>query len=137
PCGNAADQTAAANGDKQRIQVCALLFEFDSDRSLPEERLHLIEGMDRKSTRARNPSLAGCQGIRVALAGHDQIGAIFTQALHLRRSRYLRDKDFGWDSPLHGGVGDRHAVIAPGSRGHAGGWYVTRQQICERSARLE
>ena len=46
------------------------------DRALAEERLDLVEGMDVHARRLARPASAGGERVGVALAAHDEFGAV-------------------------------------------------------------
>src|ERR1700687_6179366 len=46
PGGDAADETASADGDEEGIEIGRLLFKFESDSSLAEQRFNLIVSVD-------------------------------------------------------------------------------------------
>src|SRR5439155_23374192 len=68
PGGDSGDQSAAADRDKQRVEVWRLFLHLQPDRALPEQRLGLVERMDRERPRLGCPGFARAQGVGVALA---------------------------------------------------------------------
>ena len=48
PSGDAADQTAAADGNEERVDAGCVGFKFQADRALTQQRFGLIEGMHAK-----------------------------------------------------------------------------------------
>src|SRR6185295_482791 len=46
PRSDAADQSATADGNQQRVELRCLLLELESDGPLPQQRRLLVEGMD-------------------------------------------------------------------------------------------
>ena len=71
PGGDAADKSTATDGDQQSVEVGELLFEFESDRALAEERFDLIVGVNSQSTGFGAPGFAGGEGVSVAFSGDD------------------------------------------------------------------
>ena len=137
PGGDAADQPAAADGNQQGVEIDDLLLELEADRTLTEQRLILIEGMNRERAGLGGPDLAGGQRVGVALATDDELGAVVADALNFRRRRDARHEDLGRNAELHRRVGDRRAMIAAGGGDDADCGNIAHEQVCECSTCLE
>src|SRR5260370_41809147 len=83
PRSDAPDETAAANGDEQSVQLRALLLEFEADASLTEQGFKLIVGVNAQSAGLRRPSFAGSEGVGIALANDHDARAKLANALDL------------------------------------------------------
>ena len=68
PRGNAADQSAAADRDQERVDVGRVLFQFQPDRALAKQGLLLVKGVNRHGAGLRDMDLACRQRIGRALA---------------------------------------------------------------------
>ena len=119
PGGDAADQPAAADRDKQRIEIARLIFQLLAERALAEKRLGLIEGMHFERAGAGGEFLACGERFGIALAADDQLGALGTDARELRRRGHARHEDRRAYFKLPRRIGDGGAVIAAGGGDHS------------------
>ena len=92
PGGDAADETAATNGNEQGVEVGALLLEFETDGSLTEQGLELVVGVNGHGAGLRDPGYAGGEGVGVAVADNDEVGATAADALDLFWGSDVGDK---------------------------------------------
>src|SRR5580658_10457148 len=81
PGSDAADESAPAYGNEQRIEIVSLLLKLKPDRALTEQRLDLIVGVHRERARLGGPLLAGGQRFRIAFASHDKFRAVAANTL--------------------------------------------------------
>ena len=137
PRRDAPDQPASPDGHQKRIEGRRLGGELETDRSLPEECLDLIEGVHGQRAGLPHPRLAGREGIGVALAPHHEIGAVLADPLDLRGRRHGRHEDLRGDAESHRGVGDGRPVIAARGGDDAGGKDASHEQVGEGPPRLE
>src|SRR6185437_16358598 len=80
PGGDPGNQTAAADRNQQRVDLRRLLFELHAEGTLPEQRLILIERVDRHGTGFFRPCHALGERVRIAIARDGEIGAIVADA---------------------------------------------------------
>jgi hypothetical protein len=137
PCGNAADQSAAADGNQQRVEIGDLLLELQADGTLTKQGLPLIEGVNRERTGLGGEDLAGAERVGIAVAADDELGAAIANPLNLRRRRDARHEDPGPDAEFHRRVRDRSSVIAARGGDNAGCRDVAHEQVRESAACLE
>ena len=106
-------------------------------RPLAQDGFVLVERRYRHGAGLLRPCLAGRERIRVAVALDREVGAVFADALNLRRRGDARNENLRAFAELHRGIGCRRAVIAAGCRDDAGFRHFAGQHIGERAARLE
>jgi len=137
PGGDAADESATADGNEQGIEVRRLLLEFETNRALAEQRLGLVIRVYRERARLGGPAFAGGQCFGIAFAGHNEIGPIAAYALDFFLGSHGRDENLCGHAEFIRGEGDACAVVA------ARGCHDTllrdfsQQQISESAARFE
>jgi hypothetical protein len=85
PRRDAADQSAAADRQQQRIDRRGVGLDLQSDAALAEQGLRLVEGVDGKSAAFVDEAVAGGQRVGVAVAGDDQLGTVAADARGLGR----------------------------------------------------
>ena len=95
PCGDAADEAAAAHGDEQRIEPRCLLFQFAGERPLAFERCLGIIGMDAGGAACRDPAFAQCQRLGIIRTLLHHFGTIGGNARNLGGRRDFRNEDLG------------------------------------------
>jgi hypothetical protein len=85
PGGDAADQSAAAHGNQKRRDARKVALRLGPQRSLSQESLGLVEGMDGQRVPFLDEPLAGRKRIGIAFPSDYQIGPVASNALALRR----------------------------------------------------
>ena len=136
PCGEAADQPAAADRDQQRVER-RILLQLHADRALAEHRLGLVERMHRHRAGLGDIGVARRQRVGDMLACDFQPRAIVADAFGLRRRGDAGQEDrCRYAEPLRG-IGDCRAMIAAGRRGDSGRGHLAQQQVGKRAAHLE
>src|SRR5258708_23465138 len=80
PGGDPADQSAATYPDQDGVDIGTLAFDLCSQRPLSENRVSLIEGMNRHGAGLDLPLLAGRERVVVAFACNDQVGIALTNS---------------------------------------------------------
>ncbi len=137
PGGNAADETPAPHRYEQGVEFRILILEFQADGSLAEQRFHLIVGMDHECPGLRCPLFASCQCVGITFAGNYQVRTVATDSLQLGRGRDLRNEDSRRTFQLHGGKGDRGAVISARRGNDAGRRNLPHQHVGKGAPSLE
>src|ERR1700733_309758 len=82
PSRNPGDQAAAADRDQQRGEMSGLTLQLQTDRTLTEQGLDLVEGVNRHRPGAGHPRFARSESFRIALAADDQVCAIVGDLLN-------------------------------------------------------
>src|SRR5262245_26621067 len=137
PACDAANKPAAADRDKERVEVRDLFLDFQTNCPLAEQRSHLIVRMERERPTLPAPGYTRGKRVRIAFSLYDQVRAITTDLLNLRLRCDAGHKNCSLHPELHSGIGDRHAMIAAGGRYDAGLWEAVGEQVREGAARLE
>ena len=73
PGGDAADQSAAADRDQQRVDVGQIGVDLAADGALPQQRFRLVEGVHGERAALLAEAFAGRQRVGIAVAGDDQV----------------------------------------------------------------
>src|SRR5260370_15164134 len=136
PRSDAPDETAAANGDEQSVQLRALLLEFEADASLTEQGFKLIVGVNAHGAGLRRPSFAGSEGVGIALADDHEVRATMADALDLLRGGDAGDEDLRGYAKLAAAIGDGHSEVAARRRRDSSFGDFAQEQICEGAWRL-
>ncbi len=108
-----------------------------ADGSLTEQGLELIVSVNGHGAGLRGPGFAGGEGICVALADDDEVGATAADAFDFFRGSDVGDKDFRGHAEFAGGIGDGDSVVATGRRDYAGFGDFASEQIGEGAAGFE
>src|SRR5581483_1214265 len=137
PRRDACDQTAAADGRENGVDAGFLLLDLASHGAGAQQRLELVERMHVQRTGIPAIVGAGVHGVRVALADHDEVGAVGTNPLDLRCGGDARNEDLRTNAPAHRRIRDRRAVIAARRGRDACRGNGAQYQVRERPARLE
>src|SRR5262249_22648750 len=119
------------------VEAGRLALELEAKRSLPEQRLSLVEGVYRQRARFGGPALTCGNRVVVAIAADDEIRAVRPDLVDLRGRADGRHENAGWNPERHRSVRDGGAMVTARRGNHAGFGDVARQQIREGAAHLE
>ena len=137
PGRDAADQAAAADSYQHSVQRWCLMLELEADRCLPEHGLRLVKGVDRQRPAVTLKVLARGESVGVAITDHPQRGAIGRNQLPLARRADAGHENRCLLSHASRGISNRAAMIAAGRRDDTGCGNLAREQMGERTTRLE
>jgi hypothetical protein len=128
-----ADQSPAADGHQQRVELWGLLLQLEADGALPQQRLDLLKSMDRQRAAPRLVLLASGQRIGMAPACHHEPRATVTNRRDLggRRDGWYVDRRRDAQPPCR--KCDRHTMIATRGRDDPRRWHLAQQEIGERA----
>ena len=112
--GDARDQSAAADGDDDRVEVGGLLQHLQPQRALAGDDVRVVERMDQNASALRRQTLREVEGRRQALALQQHFGPEDAGLLHLGVRRRARHHDGDRDAEPPTMVGERLRVVACG-----------------------
>ena len=106
--GNAANKTAAADGDDDLLDIGELLKNLEADGPLAGDDIGVIEGVGKGVALFPGQALGFAGGIVIDARYQNDIGAVAARGLHLQDRRALRHADHRTDAEL--GRRERHAL---------------------------
>ena len=110
--GDAADESAAADGDDDSFDVGDLLEQFEADGALAADDLGVVEGMDEGAALFDAAAHGLFAGFVVAGAVEDDFGSVGAGGGDLDLRRGEGHDDLGADAALRGVKGDALGMIA-------------------------
>ncbi len=137
--GHARDQSAAANGNDQRVKIAMLLEHFQAERSLPGDHGLIVKRVNERKAeffRAANGFLTGFIVIR---AGQNYFRAVAARGGHFHERRGQRHADLRLDAALGGVIRHGLGMVARRCGDHAAPALLFREQkdLVQRAAFLE
>jgi hypothetical protein len=137
PAGDATDESASTDGDKERVKIRRLLLELEPYRALAKKRFGLIVGVNGQRAGFGGPAFAGGEGIGIAFSGYDKFRTTAADAFDFFPGSDGGDKNLCRHCEFHGREGNGGAVIAAGSGGDTRLGDFSEEQICKSATRFE
>jgi hypothetical protein len=137
--GHPGGQPAAADRDRDRAHVRALLEDLQPDRALAGDHVRVVEGVDVDAAVLFPVCDRGAHGVLDAGAVQHDVGPVAAGRRDLGQRGRLRHEHRGLDAERRGGEGDALGVIARAGHHHAPGPVLLGQpgQPGEPAAGLE
>ena len=118
---NAADQSAAADGDDDLFHIGHLIQDLQPDGTLTRDDIGIVEGMGKGIALFPGKALRFPGGVVIDSRDQDDLGAVAPCRLHLQDGCALRHTDDRLDPETGGGQGDALGVVAGAAGDDAAG----------------
>ena len=110
--GDAADKTAAPDGDHHLLNLRELFQDLQADGALAGNDQGVVEGMGKGIAVLRHQPFRFSGGVVIDAGDQNDLCAVAPGGLHFADGRPGRHTDDGFDAQLRGGPGDALGVIA-------------------------